>query len=99
MIARIRIVGLKPGALRTHTEVARDWEKLIHKYGGNVLGFYYDEQSQEAIGIAEYESREQVAEIQKNCENDPAFPGIRERTLDLYTCFEEKIVDRLDVCD
>lgn len=97
MIARFRIVGVEPGKLDAHKGVVRDWAKLIRKYGGNVLGFYFDEERQEAIGIAEYESREHLAEIKKNYEDDPDCSAIMKRTEGLYTSFEEKIVDKLDI--
>ena len=62
-----------------------------------MLGFYFDEQSCQVVGIAEYESRERLAEIQASCENDVAFPDIARRAKELVTSFDEKILDKLDL--
>ncbi len=97
MIARIRIVGLEPGTLGDYIDVARDWKDLLHKYGGRVLGFYLDGEKNTVTGIAEYESREHLAEVQRKCEEDEAFLDIGERSAKLITSFEEKILDKLAI--
>ena len=63
MIARIRTVGIRPEDIEEYKTVARDWKDLLHKHGGKVLGFYFDKDNNQVIGIAEYESREQLTEI------------------------------------
>ncbi len=97
MITRIRIVGLRPGTLDDYREVARDWRDLLHKYGGRVLGFYVDGAKNTVTGIAEYESREHLSEIQRKCEADEAFPDIRKRSGELILSFEEEILDKLEI--
>ena len=56
MICRIRYVKIRPGLLEDHKKLASEWQTLVHKYGGTVLGFYYDKTKEDVIGIAEYES-------------------------------------------
>ena len=97
MIARIRIVGIRPGTLEEYRGVSRDWRNLLQEHGGRVLGFYVDDPGTTVIGIAEYESRERLEEIQSRCEADPAFPGIRRRADALMTSFEEKVLDKLEL--
>ena len=97
MITRIRIVGIKPGALDEYRDVSREWRDLLHKYGGRVLGFYSDAPGTTVIGVAEYESRARLEEIQSQCEADPAFPSIKSRADALMTSFEEKILDKLEL--
>ncbi len=97
MITRIRIVGLKPGTLDDYREVARDWRDLLHKYGGRVLGFYFDGVKNTVTGIAEYESREHLSEIQRKCEADESFADIGKRSGKLTTSFEEQILDKLEI--
>ncbi len=97
MITRIRIVGLRPGTLDDYREVARDWRDLLHKYGGRVLGFYVDGVKNTVTGIAEYESREHLSEIQRKCEADEAFSDIRKRSDKLIISFEEEILDKLEI--
>ncbi len=97
MITRIRIVGIRPGAVDDYKEVARDWRDLLHKYGGRVLGFYFDSVKNTVTGIAEYESREHLSEIQRRCEEDEAFSDIRERSEELITSFHEEILDKLGI--
>jgi len=96
MITRIRIVGITPGTLDQYREVSRDWRDLLHKYGGRVLGFYADAAETMVTGIAEYESRERLYEIQRQCEADEAFPHIMRRAEALMTSFDEKILDKLE---
>ena len=96
MITRIRIVGVRPGRLDDYKENARAWRNLLHKNGGRVLGFYFNEADNTVTGIAEYESRERLAEIQEECEKDAAFPAIRERGKELQVSLEELILDKLD---
>ena len=97
MITRIRIVGLKPGTVDDYREVARDWKGLLHKYGGRVLGFYFDGTNNTVTGIAEYESREHLSDIQRKCEEDKAYPDIMKRAEGLMTSFEERILDKLEI--
>src|SRR5262249_18341908 len=73
---RIRITGIRPGTLAEFKEVARDWKRLLENHGGRVLRFYFDETENKVTGIAEYESRERLAEIQRKCEAEPAYPDI-----------------------
>ena len=65
MITRIRISGIRPGTLAVFTEVARDWKSLLEGHGGRVLGFYFDETENKVTGIAEYDSRSRLREIQR----------------------------------
>jgi len=97
VITRIRIVGLQPGTLDDYRALARDWRNLLHKYGGRVLGFYVDEAKNTVTGIAEYESREHLSEIQRNCEADEAFASIRKRSGEMIASFEEHILDKLEI--
>ena len=97
MITRIRIVGIRPGTVDAYKEVARDWRDLLHKYGGRVLGFYFDAEKNTVTGIAEYKSREHLSEIQRRCEEDKAFSDIRKRSEKLITSFHEEILDRLEI--
>lgn len=97
MITRIRIVGLRPGTLDDYRELARDWRDLLHKHGGRVLGFYVDRGKNTVTGIAEYESREHLSEVQRRCEADEAFADIRTRSVKLITSFEEQVLDKLEI--
>jgi hypothetical protein len=97
MITRIRIVGIEPGTVDDYKEVARDWKDLLHKYGGRVLGFYFDGMNNTVTGIAEYESREHLSDIQRKCEEDKAYPDIMKRAEELMTSFEERILDKLEI--
>ena len=97
MITRIRIVGVKPGRLDDYRRNARAWRDLLHKNGGTVLGFYLNEADNTVTGIAEYESRERLAEIQEECEKDPAFPAIKQLGDELQVSFKELILDKLDI--
>lgn len=96
MITRIRITGIKPGTLAQFKEVARDWKALLEKHGGKVLGFYFNETENRITGIAEYESRSRLSEIQRTCEADPAYADIQSRAEQLITSFEERILDKLE---
>ena len=49
-----------------YRKLASDWQTLVHKYGGKVLGFYYDKKKEEVIGIAEYENLKKLEELQKH---------------------------------
>ena len=97
MITRIRIVGIKSGCLNEYRNVCRDWRDLLHKYGGRVLGFYFDAAENTVTGIAEYESREHLTQIQRHCEEDATFASISRRAEELITSFEEKILDKLEL--
>jgi hypothetical protein len=97
MITRIRISGIRPGTLPEFKKVARDWKNLLESRGGRVLGFYFDEVEKKVTGIAEYESRERLAEIQRNCEADPTYADIQSRSDRIITSFEEKILDKLEI--
>ncbi len=97
MIARIRIVRLKPGTLDDYRAVARDWRDLLHKHGGRVLGFYANEAKNTVTGIAEYESREHLGEILRECEAEEAFARIRERSVEFTASFEEEVLDKLEI--
>lgn len=97
MITRIRISGIRPGTLARFREVARDWKRLLEANGGRVLGFYVDEAETSVTGIAEYESRARLSEIQRSCEADPAFASIQSRAEQLTTSFEERILDKLEI--
>jgi hypothetical protein len=96
MITRIRITGIKPGTLAQFKEVPRDWKTLLEKHGGKVLGFYFNETENRITGIAEYESRSRLSEIQRICEADPAYADIQSRAEQLITSFEERILDKLE---
>lgn len=97
MIMRHRVTGIRPGTLDRFREVARDWKNLLEENGGSVLGFYFDATENEIIGIAEYESREDLSEIQQKCEADPAYHGIMERAEEMTASFEERILDKLEI--
>jgi hypothetical protein len=97
MITRIRITGIRPGTLTEFKQVARDWKNLLESNGGRVLGFYFDETENKVTGIAEYDSRERLSEIQRNCEADPAYAGIQSRAEQIETYFEERILDKLEI--
>ncbi len=97
MIARIRITGIRPGTLDRFKEVARDWRDLLERHGGKVLGFYFNETENKLTGIAEYESRARLSEIQRECEADPAFREIQSRAEQMITSFEERILDKLEI--
>jgi hypothetical protein len=97
MICRIRYAKIQPGCIEEYKKLAADWQTLVHKYGGKVLGFYYDKEKEEVIGIAEYESLEYLNELQKNCEADAAFPSISDRVKKLVVSVEEQILEKLDV--
>ena len=95
MITRIRITGIRPGTLAEFKEVARDWRNLLESHGGRVLGFYFDETENKVTGIAEYESRGRLSEIQRKCEADPAYASIQSRSEQIVTSVEERILDKL----
>jgi hypothetical protein len=97
VITRIRVSGIKPGALTEFRGVARDWKNLLERHGGRVIGFYFNENDNRVTGIAEYESRARLSEIQRSCEADPAYGQIQSRAEQLTTSFEEWILDKLDV--
>ena len=97
MITRIRIVGIRPGTVDDYKHVARDWRDLLHKYGGRVLGFYFDQVNNTVTGIAEYESRDHLSEIQRRCEEDEAYGDIMKRSQQLITSFKEEILDKLEI--
>lgn len=97
MITRIRVTGLRPGSLTEFKGVARDWKQLLEKHGGRVLGFYFDETQNSVTGIAEYDSRARLSEIQRRCEADPAFGQIQSRSEQMTTSFEERILDKLEL--
>ncbi len=97
MITRIRITGIRPGTLPEFEQIARDWKQLLEKNGGRVLGFYFNETEHKVTGIAEYDSRERLSEIQRQCEADPAYAGIQSRAEQMITSFEERILDKLEV--
>jgi len=59
------------------------------------MGFYYDRKKEEVIGIAEYESLEALAELQKNCEADAAYPDIRDQIKKIVISVEEQILEKL----
>ena len=75
MITRIRVVGIKPNSIDEYKVIARDWQKLINKHGGNVLGFYFDEKNSKVTGIAEYKSRNDLDRIRKLCEQEESYRG------------------------
>ena len=97
MITRIRITGIRPGTLAEFKEIARDWKNLLERHGGRVLGFYFDETKNKVTGIAEYESRERLGEIQRKCEAEPAYAEIQSRGEQIATSFEERILDKLEI--
>lgn len=97
MITRIRITGIKPGTLAEFKQVARDWKALLERHGGKVLGFYFNETENRITGIAEYENRARLSEIQRKCEADPEYADIQSRAEQMITSFEERILDKLDV--
>ena len=97
MITRIRYVRIKPNSIEAYKYLALDWQNLLHEYGGSVLGFYYNEKEETVVGIAEYESREELAAIQSRCESDPRFPSIRKQARELVVSFEEQVLDKLDL--
>jgi NIPSNAP len=97
VITRIRISGIKPGTLPEFTAVARDWKNLLERHGGRVIGFYFNENDNRVTGIAEYDSRARLSEIQRSCEADPAYAQIQSRAEQMTTSFEEWILDKLDV--
>jgi len=97
MITRIRVTGIRPGTLAEFNGVARDWKQLLEKHGGRVLGFYFNETENSVTGIAEYDSRARLSEIQRKCETDPAFGQIQSRAAQMITSFEERILDKLEL--
>jgi hypothetical protein len=97
VICRIRYVRIRPGCLENYKKLATDWQALVHKYGGKVLGFYYDREKEEVIGIAEYESLEHLQKLQKDCEADAAFPGINDQIKKLVISAEQQILERLEI--
>lgn len=97
MITRIRISGIRPGTLAELAEVARDWKHLLEANGGRVLGFYVNESENQVTGIAEYDSRTRLAEIQRRCEANSSFAGIQSRAEGMTTSFEEQILDKLEI--
>jgi len=97
MITRIRITGIRPGTLAEFTAVARDWKNLLERHGGRVIGFYFNETENRVTGIAEYDSRERLSEIQRRCEADLAYADIQSRAEQMITSFEERILDRLEL--
>ena len=97
MITRIRVTGIRPGTLAEFKGVARDWKQLLEKHGGRVLGFYFNETENSVTGIAEYDSRARLSEIQRKCETDPAFGQIQSRAEQMITSFEERILDKLEL--
>jgi len=97
MICRIRYAKIKPERIEDYKKLASDWQTLVHKYGGKVLGFYYDSDKEEAIGIAEYESLEKLNVLQKNCEEDIAYPDIEERVKTVVISVQEQILEKLTV--
>lgn len=97
MITRIRISGIRPGTLAEFMAVARDWKHLLESHGGRVLGFYFNETAHKVVGIAEYDSRARLSEIQRRCERDPTYAGIQSRGEQMITSFEEWILDKLEI--
>jgi len=96
MISRIRYAKIKSGVIEEYKKLASDWQTLVHKYGGEVVGFYYDQKKEEVIGIAEYESLEKLEKLQKNCETDKAFSNIQEQVKKLVVSVDEQILEKLD---
>ena len=66
MISRIRVTGIRPGTLAEFKVVARDWKNLLEQHGGRVVGFYFNGNDNRVTGIAEYESRTRLSEIQRS---------------------------------
>ena len=97
MITRIRISGIRPGTLAEFKEVARDWKNLLERHGGRVLGFYFNETENKVTGIAEYDSRARLSEIQRKCEADSAYADIQSRAEQMITSFEERILNKLEI--
>lgn len=97
MIARIRITGIRPGTLEILKQSAREWKALLESHGGRVLGFYFNESENKVIGIAEYESRAHLSEVQRRCEKDQAYDHIETRSKGIRTSFAEMIVEKLDI--
>ena len=97
MITRIRISGIRPGTLAEFTRVARDWKNLLERHGGRVLGFYFDATENKVTGIAEYDSRSRLSEIQRKCEADPAYADIQSRAEQMTRSFEEQILDKIEI--
>ena len=97
MITRIRITGIRPGTLAEFKEVARDWKNLLERHGGRVLGFYVNETENKVTGIAEYDSRARLSEIQRKCEAETAYAHIQSRGEQIVTSFEEWILDKLEI--
>jgi hypothetical protein len=62
-----------------------------------VIGFYFNENDNRVTGIAEYDSRARLSEIQRSCEADPAYGHIQSRAEQMITSFEEWILDKLNV--
>ena len=80
-----------------YRKLASDWQTLVHKYGGKVLGFYYDKKKEEVIGIAEYENLKKLEELQKNCEADYAFSNIQEQVKKLVVSVDEQILEKIEI--
>jgi len=97
MITRIRVSGIRPGTLTEFKQTARDWKNLLESNGGRVLGFYCNEEENKVTGIAEYESREHLSEIQRKCEADPEYARIQSRSEKIIISFEEQILDKLEI--
>lgn len=97
MICRIRYVKIRPEYLEDYKKLASDWKTLINKYGGSVLGFYYDKNKDEVIGIAEYDSLEKLNELQRNCRADVTFPAIREQVKKTIISGTERILVKLEI--
>jgi len=90
-------VKIKQGCLEDYKKYASTWQALIHKYGGRVLGFYYDKEKEEVIGIAEYESVEFLKELQENGEADVVFPSIKDQFNKAAISMEEQILEKLNI--
>ena len=99
MISRIRVTGIRPGTLAEFKVVARDWKNLLEQHGGRVVGFYFNGNDNRVTGIAEYESRTRLSEIQRSCEADPAFAGIQSRAEQMTISFQEWILEKLELDD
>ncbi len=97
MISRIRVTGIRPGTLAEFKVVARDWKNLLEQHGGRVVGFYFNGNDNRVTGIAEYESRTRLSEIQRSCEADPAFAGIQSRAEQMTISFQEWILEKLEL--
>lgn len=97
MICRIRYVKIRPECVEDYKKLASDWQTLVNKYGGRVIGFYYDEEKAEVIGIAEYESLGKLDELQKKCKADGAFPSIKEQVRKTVISVAEQILVKLEV--